>query len=87
MKGYFWWRDNLRLLTAFKGMATVSVKDVLTCHLWTDQSRGMVPYQVFPKLFSFAKNQSINIHNARAANEISQPFHLPLFAEAFDQLQ
>jgi hypothetical protein len=32
-KGSFWWRDNLKLLDSFKGMATVHLQDGSTCYL------------------------------------------------------
>ena len=34
--GSFWWRDLLKLLDSFKGMATVSIKDVKSSYLWLD---------------------------------------------------
>jgi hypothetical protein len=33
-KGFFWWRDILKLVDKFKGMASVSVVDGASCLLW-----------------------------------------------------
>jgi hypothetical protein len=36
MKGSFWWRDILRLLRKFKGLATITVHKGDTCYLRHD---------------------------------------------------
>ena len=54
-KGSFWWRDNLKLLESFKGMASVCLQDGSSCYFWTDLWDGHVHSQIFPELFSFAK--------------------------------
>jgi hypothetical protein len=33
-RGSFWWRNILKLIDQFKGMAMVSVKDGKSCFLW-----------------------------------------------------
>lgn len=38
--GSFWWRDILKLLDKFKGMASVSVADGSSCLLWDDCWHG-----------------------------------------------
>jgi hypothetical protein len=35
-KGSFWWRDILKLLDKFKGMASVSVYNGVSCLFWED---------------------------------------------------
>jgi hypothetical protein len=35
-KGSFWWKDILKLLDKFKGMASASVPDGASCLLWDD---------------------------------------------------
>jgi hypothetical protein len=51
----FWWRDALKLLDKFKGLAGVSVANERTCQLWDDQWNGKVRKLQHPELFSFAK--------------------------------
>jgi hypothetical protein len=35
-KGSFWWRGNLKLLDAFKGMAMVNIQNGSSCLFWFD---------------------------------------------------
>src|SRR6185312_7319260 len=35
-KGSFWWRDTLKLLDKYKGMAICNIQDGSTCLFWTD---------------------------------------------------
>lgn len=39
-RGSFWWRDVLKLLDKFKGMAAVTLEDRSSCFLWSDLWRG-----------------------------------------------
>ena len=34
--GSFWWKDTLKLLDSFKGMAMVNVQDGKSCYFWLD---------------------------------------------------
>ena len=85
-EGSFWWRDNLKLLDQFKGLATVNIKDGKTCLLWQDLWGGRVPAFSFTELFSFAKNTSITVHKVRNTTDLSQLFFLLLSDQAFAQL-
>ena len=49
-KGSFWWRDLLKLLDSFKGMAIVNVKDGKNYHLWQDMWLNQLPKLNFPEL-------------------------------------
>jgi len=84
-RGSFWWRDILKLLTQFKGIAVVSIQDGKSCFLWHDLWNGMVCIQAFPELFSFAKNQLISVSVAANSPLLHYLFHLPLSPEAYDQ--
>jgi hypothetical protein len=84
-RGSFWWRDILKLIDQFKGMAMVSVKDGKSCFLWHDLWGGTVYSQTFPELFSFAKNQNISVHLAATETPLHVQFHLPLPPEAYAQ--
>ena len=53
-KGSFWWRDNLKLLDAFKEMA-MNIQNGSTCLFWFDLWGGQVQNQTYLELFSFAK--------------------------------
>ena len=45
-KGSFWWKDNLKLLDKFKGLASVNLSDGRTCLLWWDLWDNQVCAQV-----------------------------------------
>jgi hypothetical protein len=86
-RGSFWWRDNLKILTQFKGIAMVTNMDGKSCFLWLDMWNDMIHREAFPKLFSFAKNQSISISVATSTQHFHELFHLPLSPEAFARFQ
>lgn len=50
-KGSFWWRDIVKLLDKFKGMARVEVKDGRSCQLWEDLWDDNLLKHKFPELF------------------------------------
>jgi len=39
-KSSFWWRDILKLLGKYKGMAQVNISNGTTCLLWNDLWEG-----------------------------------------------
>jgi len=85
-KGSFWWRDNLKLLDSYKGMAMVHIKDSASCYLWDDLWLNSVPKIQYPELFSFAKKPHITVRGAIDAFGPSALFHLPLSDAAYLQL-
>lgn len=76
-KGSFWWRDILKLVDQFKGLATVDLKDGRTCHLWHD---------LWQNFFSFAKETAITVHAARNTTILTHLFFTPLSDQALAQL-
>ena len=85
-KGSFWWRDNIKLLDKFKGIASVNLSDGRTCSLWWDIWEGQVCAQIYPELFSFAKIKHLSLQKVLSITSIEQLFHLPLSSEAYSQL-
>lgn len=59
-KGFFYWRDVVKLLDPFKGLAAASVQDGGTCFIWVDLWNDQVPKLAFPELYSFAKKIQIS---------------------------
>lgn len=86
-KGSFWWRDILKLLDTYKGIASVSLNNGRTCMLWSDLWNGIVPSQSYLELWSFAKKKSISIQHVKRVEDLEAIFHLPLSMIAYDQLQ
>jgi len=85
-KGSFWWRDILKLLDSFKGLAMVHIRDGASCLLWDDLWLNRVPSQRFPELFSFAKKIHISVLSTVSADGSASIFHLPISNQAFQQL-
>jgi hypothetical protein len=84
--GSFWWRDVLKTLESFKGIARVEIRDGKTTFLWHDNWDGMRKSARYPELWSFASSKDITIQQARMAAS-HEMFHTPLSAEAFEQFQ
>ena len=85
-KGSFWWRDNLKLLDSYKGMAQVNIQDGVSCLFWEDLWNNHVPKHHFPELYSFAKDTSISLKNAREAEDPAPLLHLTISQIALQQL-
>jgi hypothetical protein len=86
LKGSFWWRDILRLLSKFKSLVTISVHKGDTRFLWQDMWGRSIRSQGFPQLFSFAKITNISVCRAAGISDLNQLFHLPISTAAFQQL-
>lgn len=86
-KGSFWWKDILKSLTAFKGMASAQVTDGSTCQFWVDIWNGRLLSSLYPELFSFAKDRFISVSSFINSVDFSDLFHLPLSSQAFAQYQ
>ena len=84
-RGSYWWRDLLKLIEKFKGMAMVTVKDGKSCFFWLDLWNGRVLSQAVPELFSFVKNQHSTVYLVTSSASFHEHFHLPLSPEAFSQ--
>lgn len=66
-------------------MAVVSLQDGKTCFLWHDLWGNGVYSQMFPELFSYAKNEMISLSVASNTPLLHDLFHLPLSSEAYAQ--
>jgi hypothetical protein len=61
MKGSFWWRNMLRLLDNFKGIAKVDFSSRDTILFWQDLWNGQVLKLAYPQLHSYAKNCKVSL--------------------------
>jgi hypothetical protein len=84
-KGSFWWRDLLKLLNTYKGMASPNVRSGSSTFLWDDLWNGFVPKFSFPELYSFARNKCMTLQKASRLPHLHSIFHIPLSDEAFSQ--
>jgi hypothetical protein len=83
--GSFWWKDILKIQDSFKEIAQVEIGNGKSTLLWHDRWNGQRISEKFPELSSFASVKEINISQARLASP-NELFHIPLSAEAFEQL-
>jgi hypothetical protein len=87
LRSSFWWRDVLKQLDSFKGMAAPHVQDGKSCLFWLDLWDNQNLSQVYPELYSFVKNAFISTHNVHSTELLYSLFHLPLLEVAYEQFQ
>jgi hypothetical protein len=85
-KGSFWWRDVLKLLDKFKGMAKVTVNNGKSCFFWKDLWGEDLLENKMPELSSFAKKKHITFAEGKMQIPLHGLFHLPLSQQAHLQL-
>jgi hypothetical protein len=85
-KGSFWWRDIIKLLDKFKGIAKVEVKNGKSCQLWEDLWEDDLLKHKFPELYSFAKKKEIVLVDGINQTPIHSLFHLPLSQQTHGQM-
>ena len=85
-KGSFWWRDVLRLLDKFKGLARVKINDGTSCLFWKDLWGDDILAHKYPELLSFAKKKQITFRQGFSQVLLHGLFHLPLSQQAHTQL-
>jgi len=82
-KGSFLWREVMKQLDKFKGIAKTDLNDGKTCLFWQDiWGQDCIPQLAYPELFSFAKNKAISVAEAKSLGNFHDLFHLPLSEEA-----
>jgi hypothetical protein len=86
-KGSFWWRDVLRLVDWFRGIAKCKVGDGSTVLFWEDIWNDHLLQQEYPRLYSFAKNKQVSVAHFLLNNGIDSQFHLPLSDQTFQEYQ
>ena len=75
-KGSFCWKDVLKLLDKFKGMATISIQYGESWLLSEDLWLGQVPKIAFSELYSFTKKPIWTVAAAKASEPLIESFHL-----------
>ena len=85
-KGSFWWRDNVKLLDKFKGLAMCNIKNGSTAS--SGQISGAIKCHVkYSQSFShLLKNKLLSFQKAKLMEPFHILFYLPLLEEAFAQL-
>lgn len=85
-RGSFWWRDVVKLLDTYKGIAFPTIADGSTVLFWHDLWNGTILSQTNPQLFSFAKNANISYKEATDGTNLLHNFNIPLSTQAYEQL-
>ena len=83
--GSFWCRGVLGLAHEWCKLATCQVGNGHSTLFWEDNWSGQVLPEKFPRLFSYAKNQMISVHDLMSSSQILDEFHLPLSVQAFHE--
>lgn len=86
-RGSFWWKDILKSLTHFKGMAVATISDGSSCLFWTDLWNGRLFSAQYLELFSFANDAAISVQFILSSEDLADSFHLPLSSQAYSQFQ
>ena len=60
----FWWRDILKLLSSFKGLASIQLADGSTCYLWANNWAREALSAKYLELFSYVKNRNLSVFHA-----------------------
>lgn len=80
--GSFWWRDVMSFVTDFRGISAASLGSGQTLLFWKDLWNGFLFYHKYPRLFSFAKDQDISVHDYLHNEDITGIFNVPLTHQA-----
>lgn len=85
--GSFWWRDCCAILQNFKSMTVCNPKAGGTVKLWQDRWHDDSMQNMFPQLYSYAKNTECIIASASTSiqNDFYEMFHLPMSSIAVQQ--
>ena len=87
VKGFFWWRDILKLLPKFKEIAKPIFNNGSTILFWYDPWLDTPIVERYPEMFSFARNKHLSATKAVEASDLTTLVHLPLSEQAFSQLE
>jgi hypothetical protein len=88
--GSFWWKDVLKLVDNFRGIAAVKIGKGNTFLFWSDNcivNPDNVPLKSrFPRLFSYVLNENVSAAKAYSTIELADMFYLPLSTIAYQDL-
>jgi hypothetical protein len=87
--GSYWWKDLIKLMEQYRGIAKPDVKSGERVMFWSDEwevDNSRIPLRDrFPRLFSFAKYDKILVRDMIQMHNRSEEFHLPLSSRAYDE--
>ena len=87
--GSFWWRDVMPLDDSFCKLVVPLMHAGDTVVFWLDQwqlgNNAVLMHHRFPRLHSYVIDDTITIKDLMELPDLTDNFHLPLPAEAFEE--
>jgi hypothetical protein len=84
--GYFWWKDVLKLVDNFRGVAEISLGSGKSFLFLSDNWKVNDDHRPikdrFPRLFSFVLNENMSAAMVYEQEDITDLFYLPLLDQA-----
>jgi hypothetical protein len=75
-KGFFWWKDILRLNTIYRGIAMCSPAKGNTISFWGDLINGSIHSLKFPNLFEYVKDPNMSLFLLRQSHSLLENFRI-----------
>jgi hypothetical protein len=86
--GSFWWKDICSLFDQYRGLTSCNIGSGHSVLLWKDKWSNHDPLaHSYDRLFSFALNPDASVMEALQCENLASMFYLPLFVQAFDEMQ
>jgi hypothetical protein len=89
--GSFWWRDVMKQVDNFRGVAQVTLGKGTSFLFWFDNwaaNSSSIPLRIrFPRLFSYVLEENWSAQRVYASNDLAELFHRPISAQAFQELE
>jgi hypothetical protein len=89
--GSFCWRDVMKQVDNFRGVAQVTMGKGTSFLFWFDNwtvNNLSMPLRIrFPRLFSHVLEENLSAQRVYAAHDLSELFHRPISAQAFQELE
>jgi hypothetical protein len=83
--GSFWWREVFKLTPIFRAITNVKIGDGGSTLFWKDNWENKKFVDIYPRAFSFVKNEDVPVQDFLAANRLPGSFHLPLSPQALEE--
>jgi hypothetical protein len=89
--GSFWWRDVMKQVDNFRGVAKVKLGKGDSFLFWSDNwclNDSSMPLQNrFPRLFSFVLDESLSAAAVYSTQDIGSLFYRPLSPQAYQEME
>ena len=86
--GSFWWRDCMSYNDSFRDITSCTINNGQSIQLWKDKWSESIREYDMPHLFSFARDQNVNVAVTRniSMEQLYDLFQLPLSVITHDQM-